>query len=282
MARKVVGRLGLAFILALGASAQAQAVDPAHPESSPSGGETSLAGNSRLGCGAQIHPKRRTDHVRIRCCSIGSGQRCRRMKIPTARSTPIDPHSRRPTRSSPPAGSSSSRALPSTTSRTSKTRTTAYDFPELAMRLGLMDRVEFRTFWFGQTYSQTQSRPGGPCASVKRAERHGNRLQVAAHQRQRGQKWIPTTALITSVFAPTGGTSPYSSETVDPYINLIYGWTPHREADVWRQHRVSGKTRALRSATSSTQRQLRAIPPIARRVLFAWPNEPLFSTSGIS
>ena len=32
-----------------------------------------------------------------------------------------------------------------------KSRTTAYDFPELAMRLGLTERVEFRTFWFGQT-----------------------------------------------------------------------------------------------------------------------------------
>ena len=39
------------------------------------------------------------------------------------------------------------------------------------------------------------------------------------------RKWIPTTALITSIIAPTGGTSPYSSETVEPYINLIYGWS---------------------------------------------------------
>ncbi len=37
--------------------------------------------------------------------------------------------------------------------QTSKSRTSAYDFPELAMRLGLAKRVEFRTFWFGQTYS---------------------------------------------------------------------------------------------------------------------------------
>jgi hypothetical protein len=41
------------------------------------------------------------------------------------------------------------------------------------------------------------------------------------------RKWIPTTALITSVFAPTGGSSLQSSQTVDPYINLIYGWHPN-------------------------------------------------------
>jgi hypothetical protein len=39
------------------------------------------------------------------------------------------------------------------------------------------------------------------------------------------RKWLPTTALITSVIAPTGGTSYYSSQTVQPYLNLIYGWS---------------------------------------------------------
>ena len=40
-------------------------------------------------------------------------------------------------------------------SRTSRPRSTVYDFPELAMRVGVAKRVEFRTYWFGQTYSQT-------------------------------------------------------------------------------------------------------------------------------
>src|SRR5262249_27135400 len=39
------------------------------------------------------------------------------------------------------------------------------------------------------------------------------------------RKWIPTTALITSVIAPTGGSSAFGSHTVEPYINLIYGWS---------------------------------------------------------
>ena len=38
------------------------------------------------------------------------------------------------------------------------------------------------------------------------------------------RKWIPSTALITSIYAPTGGTSVLGSHTVEPYVNLIYGW----------------------------------------------------------
>jgi hypothetical protein len=37
------------------------------------------------------------------------------------------------------------------------------------------------------------------------------------------RKWIPTAALITSIYAPTGGTSVLGSHTVQPYVNLIYG-----------------------------------------------------------
>ena len=52
----------------------------------------------------------------------------------------------------------------------------------------------------------------------------GFKWQLFAGDKDR--KWIPTTALITSVIAPTGGTSPLSSGTAEPYINLIYGWSP--------------------------------------------------------
>ncbi len=103
-------------------------------------------------------------------------------------------------------------------------RTTAYDFPELAMRFGLAKRVEFRTFWFGQTYSQTQSRPGGPWKQLNGPSDMEIGFKWQLLEENKDKRWIPTTALITSIFAPTGGTSPFSSETVDPYINLIYGW----------------------------------------------------------
>ncbi len=113
-----------------------------------------------------------------------------------------------------------------------KTRVTAYDFPELAMRLGVADRVEFRTFWFGQTYAQTQPRTGGtPTQSNGPSDMEiGFKWQLIKGNDE--NKWIPTTALITSIFAPTGGTSPYSSETVDPYLNLIYGWTPTKKLTI--------------------------------------------------
>jgi hypothetical protein len=105
-------------------------------------------------------------------------------------------------------------------------RVATYDFPELAVRLGVADRVEFRTFWFGQTYSQTQANSRGPTTALNGPGDMEIGFKWQLIKRNEEVKWIPTTALITSIFAPTGGTSPFSSETVDPYINLIYGWRP--------------------------------------------------------
>jgi len=108
---------------------------------------------------------------------------------------------------------------------TSATRTTLYDLPELAMRIGLFNRVELRTFWLGQTWTQTQFRPGGPWrlgGGLSDME-VGFKWQLLTNDKER--KWIPTTALITSIYAPTGGTSVLGSHTVQPYVNLIYGWS---------------------------------------------------------
>ncbi len=107
----------------------------------------------------------------------------------------------------------------------SPARTTLYDLPELAMRYGLFNRVELRTYWLGQTWTQTQSRPGGPWrlgGGLSDME-VGFKWQLLTHDKER--KWIPTTALITSIYAPTGGTSVLGSHTVEPYVNLIYGWS---------------------------------------------------------
>jgi hypothetical protein len=105
------------------------------------------------------------------------------------------------------------------------TNSNLYDFPELAMRYGLMDRVEFRMFWEGPTFAPTPSS----------LHRRGNRLGGSSDMEvgikwqlfpgDKDRKWIPTTALITSAIAPTGGNSPLSSGTAEPYINLIYGWS---------------------------------------------------------
>jgi hypothetical protein len=109
--------------------------------------------------------------------------------------------------------------------KTSQTRAYLYDFPELALRYGLTKRLEFRMFWLGQTFSQQRARRAGPWRSINGPSdmEVGFKWQLFPGDEKR--KWIPTTALITSVIAPTGGTSPYSSETVEPDINLIYGWS---------------------------------------------------------
>jgi hypothetical protein len=109
--------------------------------------------------------------------------------------------------------------------QSSTTISNVYDFPEVALRYGLMDRVEFRMFWQGQTYDQAQSRVGGPGRGIggPNDTEVGIKWQLFAGDEDR--KWIPTTALITSVIAPTGGTSLLSNQTAEPYINLIYGWS---------------------------------------------------------
>jgi hypothetical protein len=106
-----------------------------------------------------------------------------------------------------------------------RVQTTVYDFPELAMRYGLFERVEFRTFWLGQTDDDVEHptrRSGRTNGGVNDME-VGFKWQLLVEDKER--KWLPTTALITSIIAPTGGASRFSDETVEPYINLIYGWS---------------------------------------------------------
>jgi Putative MetA-pathway of phenol degradation len=108
--------------------------------------------------------------------------------------------------------------------RTSATRAELYDFPELAIRYGLTKRLEFRTFWLGETFAggqptvRSRGRINGGLGNME----IGFKWQLFTSDEDR--KWLPTTALITSIFAPTGGNSPFSSSTVEPYFNLIYGW----------------------------------------------------------
>jgi hypothetical protein len=104
-----------------------------------------------------------------------------------------------------------------------------YDFPELAIRYGLIRRVELRTFWLGETFSQTAFRRGGSTRSsgVPSSMEAGFKWQLLTTNPER--KWLPTTALITSIIAPTGGDSSQSPGTVEPYINLVYGWHPNEK-----------------------------------------------------
>jgi len=107
---------------------------------------------------------------------------------------------------------------------TRSARNEVYDLPELAMRYGLVDRVELRTFWLGENWDQAQLRRGGTRSPGGVSDMEvGFKWQLLREDKQK--KWRPTTALITSIIAPTGGSSSLSDETVEPYINLIYGWS---------------------------------------------------------
>ena len=108
---------------------------------------------------------------------------------------------------------------------TGSTRFNAHDFPELSVRLGVAKRLEFRTFWLGQTYSRQVPRRGGPVQNVNGPNDMEIGFKTQVIEADEDRPWLPTTALITSVFAPVGGTSPYSSRVVNPYVSLIYGWT---------------------------------------------------------
>ena len=54
-------------------------------------------------------------------------------------------------------------------------------------------------------------------------------------------KWLPynRTDHLRLLAAATGGTSPYSSETVEPYLNLLYGWTPTEKLTIAAARAIS-------------------------------------------
>lgn len=105
------------------------------------------------------------------------------------------------------------------------TRTTRNDehvFPELAVRLGLNDWLELRTFWAGQTYSRTTRLPGGTLLS--QVDGPTNYLAGFKWKLSDQDTWIPEAALITDLAIPTSGSSPNTSDGVEPVLALLYGW----------------------------------------------------------
>ncbi|CAN5882366.1 hypothetical protein BH23PLA1_BH23PLA1_11350 [soil metagenome] len=100
-------------------------------------------------------------------------------------------------------------------------RTATHLFPELAVRLGLHERAELRFFWPGQVFSTARPRSGGP---VRRLNGPTDMEVGFKWQLLEPVGWVPRTALISSMFVPTGGGSSYSSRSVRPFVHLLYGW----------------------------------------------------------
>ena len=227
MARNVLPRLALVILLALPASAMAQEVTPSHSEplSTTSGDAVDTPRSDAAAAAA-------TDSDAATQAILDKSLIERLWGALSQEEDPVGPiNTDRPTFT--PANTVVPRGRVQFESgftfdlqQTSKSTTTSYDLPELATRIGIANGVEFRTYWFGQTWAQTQPHPGGRATQLNGLGdmEVGFKWQLLLGDENR--KWLPTTALITSIYAPTGGTSPYSSETVAPYINLIYGWTP--------------------------------------------------------
>ena len=102
-------------------------------------------------------------------------------------------------------------------------RTNQHLFPELAVRVGLSERVELRTFWGGQSYSRTTDRVTGRVTGTQNGPTNlaaGFKWKLADQD-----GWIPQSALITDLGIPVAGTSPNSSNSVQPVLFLLYGWS---------------------------------------------------------
>ena len=225
MAHKVLGRLALALILSLGVSARGQSVGSRVPASATNDAENQPATPAPAGDDAATAL---SDGIGV---TLDSKLFDRLWSTLSQEEDPDGPiNTDRPTFTPantvvPPGRLQFESGFTFNSEQTARTRTQVYNFPELAMRYGLADRLEFRTYWVGQTYTQTQPRFGGQATQLNGPNdmEVGFKWQLFAGDKNR--KWIPTTALITSIIAPTGGTSPFSSESVEPYINLIYGWS---------------------------------------------------------
>ena len=250
MARNVLGALALAIILAWGPYTHAQGPGSRVPENAvEEAGDETLAPAPAAASGAGSEPNARAQSSFLdRLWSSLAQEEDPDGPINTDRPTFTPANT-----VVPPGRLQFESGFTFDYQQTTSSRTTAYDFPELAMRWGVAKRVEFRTFWFGQTYAQTQSAFGRPTTQLNGPSDTEIGFKWQLIEGNKDVKWIPTTALITSIFAPVGGTSPYSSETVDPYINLIYGWTPFEKLSIGGSTGYLGRRDAFRARPCASQ-----------------------------
>ena len=99
--------------------------------------------------------------------------------------------------------------------------------PESLLRYGLSDKVELRLEWEGYLFSRQSDHSKG----LNWTEDGGTDLVVGFKtELTKQRKWIPEAAMITTLAVPTGrdvsmpGSPIFTSDQVDPVVNLCYSW----------------------------------------------------------
>jgi hypothetical protein len=93
--------------------------------------------------------------------------------------------------------------------------------PQLNLRLGLTDWLEFRNLWAGFESQHFRDVNTGASGMLTTSSNFQTGFKIRATQEN---GWIPQSALITTVFLPTGyGVS--VNDQVSPMIDYVYCWT---------------------------------------------------------
>jgi hypothetical protein len=96
-----------------------------------------------------------------------------------------------------------------------------HDLPELLVRYGLAERLEMRVAWdAGLIFDQFTDRHSGRVINESGSTDMEFGLKYALTKQD---KWLPQSAIITSVTAPVG-TASHSSEQTDVNVSYQYGW----------------------------------------------------------
>jgi hypothetical protein len=97
----------------------------------------------------------------------------------------------------------------------------AHDLPELLLRYGVAERLEFRFAWDeGMLFDRYRDRDSGHVVNENGStDVHAGFKYAITKQ----DKWRPQTAIIISVSAPVGVVA-FSSRQADPLVNFLYSW----------------------------------------------------------
>ena len=192
------------------------------------------------------HPMGQTRRSRFhRSSSTDYCRRSRKKRIPTDRSVPTGRRSRRRTRSCLWGESSSSRDSPLIVSDRRAPDRPFTTFPSSPCASGWRNGLSFARSGSGKP----TRKPGTARGNDRRARNGPSDMEIGFKWQlivgDKERKLIPTTALITSIFAPTGGgSSPYSSENVEPYLEPDLRLEPDREALADWLHGLYGRPTA--------------------------------------